>query len=145
MSFYTFVLMSKNLKVWIYVAWKIYFYKMNCYTVRTLTSYWFRDNMFPLNKYFVSGEELLKLMDSLLCITLCTWNLTGEYLRDILQTRYSKKKAIYSVCMKQNYNYIKMARSLIFGDERYAIKLAERKITIDYEDRLHGLWFVMLL
>lgn len=47
--------------------------------------------------------------------------------------------------MKQNYNYIKIARSLIFGDEIYAIKLAERKITIDYEDRLHGLWFVMLL
>lgn len=35
--------------------------------------------------------------------------------------------------------------SLLFGDESNNIKLAERKITIDCEDRLHGLWFVMLL
>lgn len=46
---------------------------------------------------------------------------------------------------EKNYNYIKIARSLLFGDERYAIKLAEMKITINYEDRLYGLWFVMLM
>lgn len=74
-----------------------------------------------------------------------TYNLTGKNMSGILQTRYLERKATHSVCIKQNYNYIKISRSLLFGEERNAIKLAERKITIDYEDRLHGLWFVMLL
>lgn len=34
---------------------------------------------------------------------------------------------------------LKITRSLLFEDERNTIKFAERKIAIDYEDRLHGL------
>lgn len=51
---------------------------------------------------------------------------------------------MHSVCIKQNYNHLKIAESLLFGDERNATKWAKRKITIVYEDRLHGLWFVLL-
>ena len=46
--------------------------------------------------------------------------------------------------MRQNYNHIKIARSLLSGDERNAMELAKRKITIVYEDRLHALWLVSL-
>jgi hypothetical protein len=51
---------------------------------------------------------------------------------------FVKRKVIYSACIKQNYKYVKITRSL-FEDERNTIKLAERKIAIDYEDRLCGL------
>lgn len=83
-------------------------------------------------------------MDSLLHITLQT-HVTLVIILWRVFYKYLKKKEIHSVCIKQNYNYIIIVRSLLFGGERHAIKLAEKKITIDYEDRLHGLSCVMLL
>lgn len=72
-------------------------------------------------------------MEFLLCITLYThlteWKQSEGH---SITNKIPETESNTSACMRQNYNHIKIARSLLPGDERNAMKLAKRKITTLY-------------